>query len=249
VATLYDEIGRNYSARRESDPRVAAAIEDAIEGCHSVLNVGAGAGSYEPHSRTVIAVEPSLTMIAQRLPGMAPVVQARAEALPFPDRSFDAVLGVLTVHHWKSQTKGLAECARVARSRAVFFTIDLEVCERFWLFDYLPDLIQIDRPIFPRIAQFARFFESIETIPIPIPADCRDGFLGAYWKRPRSFLDPLVRRSISTFSKIGNIDSQLARLAKDIDSGVWEKRYASLHDLSVLDLGYCLVVGRGPAGG
>jgi SAM-dependent methyltransferase len=246
---LYDDIGRTYSARRESDPRIAAVIEGALDGCHSILNVGAGAGSYEPNSRAVIAVEPSLTMIAQRLPGMAPVVQARAEGLPFPDRSFDAVLGVLTVHHWKNQAKGLSECARVARSRAVFLTIDLDACERFWLFDYLPELLRVDRPIFPSIAQIARAFKSIETIPIPVPADCRDGFLGAYWKRPRSFLDPLVRSSISTFSKIGNIDLQLARLAEDIDSGAWQKRYEGLHDLTVLDLGYCLVVGRGAANG
>jgi len=243
VATLYDDIGRTYTARRESDPRIAAAIERALAGCTSILNVGAGAGSYEPVAGEVIALEPSRTMIAQRPPGSAPVVQGRAETLPFPDASFDAVLGVLTVHHWKDQAKGFGECARVARSRVVFLTIDIDASADFWLFDYLPELLAADRPIFPRKERFAQAFESIEMLPVPVPADCRDGFLGAYWRRPRAYLDPLVRGSISTFSKIGNIDAQLARLEKDIDSGAWERRYPGLCNLSVLDLGYRVITG------
>jgi SAM-dependent methyltransferase len=242
MATLYDNIGHTYSSRRQSDPRIARAIEDAIGGCVSVLNVGAGAGSYEPSSRTVVAVEPSRTMIAQRPPGSAPVVQACAEALPFRDASFDAVLGILTVHHWKDQAKGFSECARVARSRVIFLTNDFDVCARFWLFDYIPELLLADRPIFPSRERFAEAFGSIEIAPVSIPADCRDGFLCAYWKRPRAYLDPLVRAGISTFSKIGNIDSQLARLEKDIESGVWDERYAGLRHLDTLDLGYRLLV-------
>lgn len=244
MATLYDKIGRGYSGRRRSDPRIAAAIERAIGGCASILNVGAGAGSYEPNSRMVVAVEPSRTMIAQRPPGAAPVVQGCAEALPFRDGSFDAVLGVLTVHHWKDQAKGFSECARVARSRVVFLTVDFDVCARFWLFDYLPELVRIDRQIFPGIGRFAEAFGPIETIEVPIPADCSDGFLCAYWKRPRAYLDPLIRESISTFSKIGNVDSPLARLERDIDSGAWDHRYSSLQNLGVLDLGYRLVIAR-----
>lgn len=184
-------------------------------------------------------------MIAQRPLGSAPVVQGRAEALPFRDGSFDAVLGVLTVHHWKNQIKGFSECARVARSRVVFLTIDFDVGVRFWLFDYFPELMRIDRHIFPSVERFAEVFTSIEMMPIPVPADCRDGFLGAYWKRPRAYLDPLVRESISTFSKIGNIDSQVARLERDIDSGAWDQRYSSLHDLSQIDLGYRLMIAPG----
>jgi SAM-dependent methyltransferase len=246
VASRYDEIGRTYSSRREADPRIAAAIEDAIDGCASILNVGAGAGSYEPQYRTVIAVEPSRTMIAQRPQGAAPVVQGCAESLPFRDGSFDAVLGVLTVHHWKDQEKGFSECARVARSRIVFLTNDFDVSAQFWLFDYFPELIRADRQIFPRIDRFANSFDLVEVIPVPIPADCRDGFLGAYWKRPQAFLDPLVRKSISTFSKIGNVDSNLARLKKDIYSGAWDQRYSGLRDLNVLDVGYRLIVARAP---
>lgn len=237
---LYDNIGRTYSGRREGDPRIASAIALALDGCASILNVGAGAGSYEPASK-VVALEPSRTMIEQRPQGAAPVVQGVAESLPFRNSSFDAVLGVLTVHHWKDKEKGFSECRRVARSRVVFLTIDFDTCSRFWLFDYFPELI-VDRHIFPSIERYADSFESVELISIPIPADCRDGFLGAYWKRPRAYLDPLVRGSISTFSKIGNIDANLTRLELDIESGIWERRYSSLKDLTAVDLGYRLVI-------
>ena len=244
VVALYDNIGRTYSGRRQSDPRIAAAIESTLQGCGSILNVGAGTGSYEPRSRVVVAVEPSRIMIAQRPSGAAPAVQGCAEALPFRDGSFDAVLGILTVHHWRDQAKGFSECARVARSRVVFLTNDYDVCARFWLFDYIPELLRADRNIFPSIARFEDAFGSIESIPVPVPADCSDGFLGAYWRRPRAYLDPLVRESISTFSKIGNIDFQLARLENDIESGAWEQHYPDLKNLQTLDLGYRLVIGR-----
>jgi SAM-dependent methyltransferase len=243
VATLYDTIGRTYSRRREADARIGAAIALALDGCASILNVGAGSGSYEPASKSVVALEPSRTMIAQRPQGAAPVVQGVAESLPFRDGSFDAVLGILTVHHWKDQEKGFAECRRVARSQVVLLTIDFDVCARFWLFDYFPELIG-DRKIFPSIERYTESFGSVELISIPIPADCRDGFLGAYWKRPRAYLDPLVREGISTFSKIGNIDANLTRLESDLESGTWERRYSSLHDLTAVDLGYRLVIAR-----
>jgi SAM-dependent methyltransferase len=183
-------------------------------------------------------------MISQRPPGTAPVVQASAEALPFRDASFDAVLGILTAHHWKNQARGFSECVRVARSRVVFLTIDMDACARFWLFDYLPDLIRIDRLIFPRLERFQEAFGAIEVTNVPIPADCRDGFLGAYWKRPRAYLDPVVRASISTFSKIGDIKGQLVRLQSDIDSGEWDQRYSSLRNVNELDLGYRLITAR-----
>jgi SAM-dependent methyltransferase len=241
VAALYDSIGRTYSGRRESDPRIAGAIAAAIDGCYSILNVGAGTGSYEPACKSVVAIEPSRTMIAQRPPGAAPVIQGRAESLPFRDGSFDAVLGILTVHHWRDKEKGFSECRRVARKRVVFFTIDFDVSDKFWLFDYFPALI-IDKQIFPNIERYADFFRSVELLPVPIPADCRDGFLGAYWKRPREYLDPLVRGSISTFSRIGDMAANLARLEADIDSGAWQQRYPYLKDQSELDLGYRLVI-------
>lgn len=242
MAALYDDIGRTYSARRQSDPRIAAAIESALEGCSTILNVGAGTGSYEPQSCKVIALEPSLTMIAQRAVGAFPVVQGRAEAMPFAEGSFDAVLGILTVHHWKDRDKGFAECSRVARSRVVFLTSDFDVCARFWLFDYFPELLQADRHLFPGLSIYRDAFGAIETIPVPVPEDCRDGFLGAFWKRPSAYLDPIVRDGISTFSKIGNVDSNLRRLAQDLESGEWNRRYSFLKNQGSLDIGYRLVI-------
>jgi len=185
-------------------------------------------------------------MIAQRRANAAPSVQARAEALPFRDNSFDAVMGVLTVHHWKDQAKGFSECARVARSRVVFLTNDIDVCAKFWLFDYFPELLHADRHLFLSMARYKESFGTVEVDVVPIPEDCRDGFLGAYWKRPRAYLDPLVRESISTFSKIGNVAAQLARLERDIESGAWEQRYPELRRVEELDLGYRIVVASPP---
>lgn len=242
MTALYDKIGSAYSSRRKSDPRIAAAIEGAVAGCNSILNVGAGTGSYEPASRFVVAVEPSLTMIAQRPMGAAPVVQGCAEALPFPNRSFEAVLGILTVHHWKDQVRGLSECARVARARVVILTMDFDSFANFWLFDYFPELLRVDRDIFPSIDRYENVLGPLEAITVLIPEDCRDGFLGAYWKRPSAYLDRTVRENISTFAKIGDLGSELARLENDIASGAWEQRYADLAGLKRLDLGYRILI-------
>ena len=246
MTALYDDIGQNYAGQRQPDPHFAAVIENALTGCESVLNVGAGTGSYEPRSLTVVAVEPSWMMIEQRPIDAAPAIQARAEALPFRDASFDAVLAILTLHHWSDQAKGLAECARVARSRVVILTNDFEVCAKFWLFEYFPELFRIDRNVFPPITRFAEVFDGVEIVPLPIPADCRDGFLGAYWQRPRAYLNAAVRKSISTFSKIGDVASELQKLRTDIDMGLWDQRYGTLRTLEFLDLGYRLVIARRP---
>jgi len=181
-------------------------------------------------------------MIAQRPAYAAPSVQARAEALPFRDNSFDAVLGVLTVHHWKDQAKGFSECSRVARSRVVSLTNDFDVCTKFWLFDYIPELLYADRHLFVSMEKYEELLGTVEITAVPIPADCRDGFLGAYWKRPRAYLESLIREGISTFSKIGNVDAQLARLEADVESGAWEQRYSDLSKVEELDLGYRIVV-------
>lgn len=245
MAVIYDTIGTTYSLGRRSDPRIASVIERALEGCASVLNVGAGAGSYEPRHCNLIALEPSRVMILQRAVDAAPVVQARAEALPFADRSFDAVLGVLTAHHWSDQTQGFAECARVARDRVVFLTIDPEVLKEFWIYRYFPSLLTIDGRIFPGIERFAEAFASVEVKSVPIPADCCDGFLGAYWRRPSAYLDPLVRHSISTFSMINarEIDLGLEELQSEVKSGAWAERHAAIKDLNALDVGYRIVIG------
>jgi SAM-dependent methyltransferase len=238
----YDAIGRSYSTRRRADPRLAARLE-ALIGCHgTVLNVGAGTGSYEPIRSGVVAVEPSTVMLSQRSAYAAPAVKAIAEALPFQDQAFDVVLAILTVHHWQNQRRGLEECARVARDRVVILTWD-PAADGFWLIrDYFPEILAIDRRIFPSMKLLRGVFGRIDVQPLAIPCDCVDGFLGAYWQRPEAYLDEEVRAAISAFSRLANIDPQLQRLERDLASGNWEQRNAELRDCPELDVGYRLVV-------
>ncbi|MDP9350007.1 MAG: class I SAM-dependent methyltransferase [Chloroflexota bacterium] len=244
ASVLYDEIGRGYARERRSDPRIAARLRTALGDARSVLNVGAGAGSYEPDDRTVVAVEPSAVMIAQRPPGSAPVVRAAAEALPFADRAFDAVLAVLTLHHWVDRAGGLAECARVARERVVLLTWDA-ASDGFWLVqEYFPEFVEIDRQRFPAMEAYGGMFgpgARVEVSVVPIPRDCVDGFLGAYWARPAAYLDAQVRAGISSFARPG-AEQGLGRLASDLVSGAWHERHGHLLKLDELDLGYRLVV-------
>ncbi len=243
---LYDKIGVGYNAHRRPDPRIGAAILTALGRAASVVNVGAGAGSYEPTDRPVVAVEPSAAMIRQRLPASAPVVQASATDLPFRGGAFDAALAVLTVHHWPVRARGLAELGRVARERVVILTWDPE-STGFWLVEsYFPTLVAIDRQIFPPLDELRRILGPIEADPLPIPHDCVDGFLGAYWRRPHAYLDAAVRGAISTFSKIGDVETGLARLRNDLEDGTWTRRYGHLSTRAELDLGYRLVIARNP---
>ena len=239
---LYDEIGGSYRTYRRPDPRIAAAIARALGDADTVLNVGAGAGSYEPRDRRVVAVEPSLAMIRQRRPDGATVVQAGATDLPFRDGSFVAALAVLTLHHWPDKARGLAELARVARRRVVILTWD-PAAPAFWLTrDYFPNLIAIDRPIFPRMDEIGNALGRIEVHALPIPHDCSDGFLGAYWRRPRAYLDAGVRGAISTFTKLATPEPGLTRLRHDLEDGTWEQRNAAILEETALDLGYRLIV-------
>jgi SAM-dependent methyltransferase len=241
---LYDEIGFGYRDRRRPDPRLAAAISRALNRTETVVNVGAGAGSYEPSDRFVVAVEPAMTMIRQRRAGGAPVVQASATDLPFRDDGFAAALAILTVHHWPDRTRGLDELGRVARRRVVVVTWDPS-SHGFWLVDdYFRELVEIDRRIFPTIEDFRRALGRIEVHPLPIPHDCVDGFLGAYWRRPHAYLDAGVRSAISTFAKVsaGEMESGLQRLRRDLDDGTWTRRHGHLLDREEVDLGYRVVI-------
>lgn len=243
----YDTIGRAYAGRRRADPRIARVITSALGGAKSVVNVGAGAGSYEPADRVVLAVEPSGVMISQRPAAAAPAVRGSAESLPFSDGAFEAALAVLTVHHWSDTRAGLSELRRVARERVVVFTWD-PAHPGFWLVrDYFPDLIEFDRRIFPTLADLGAALGHVEVSAVPVPHDCVDGFLGAYWRRPWEYLDEGVRRGISTFARVDDVAPRLGRLRADLESGRWAVRNAELLDLAELDLGYRLVVATGYA--
>lgn len=242
VSQLYDAIGRNYRSYRRPDPRVAAAITQELGGAATVLNVGAGAGSYEPRDRRVIAVEPSLEMVRQRSGECAPVVRASATDLPFRDAAFAATLAVLTVHHWPDRVRGLREMARVARDRVVILTW-VPHAARFWLTDeYFPDLVAIDEKIFPAIEEFRTRLGPVDVVPVLIPRDCSDGFTGAYWGRPHGYLDAGVRGAMSTFTKLADPEPALARLRRDLDDGTWMRRHGHLLERNEFDLGYRLVI-------
>lgn len=238
----YERAGSGYATRRRADPRIAAALTAALGDAASIVNVGAGPGSYEPADRAVVAVEPSAVMLAQRR-SAAPRVRAVSEALPLRDEGFDAALAVLTIHHWSDWRRGVAELRRVAR-RAVLLTFDPESTPRFWLFDYFPGILAHDRTRMPPLGELCALLDATAT-PLPIGHDCTDGLLGAYWRTPEHYLDAGVRGAASGFAALSaaELADGLGRLAADIDSGAWTARYGSLLRQDAADLGYRVVVG------
>jgi SAM-dependent methyltransferase len=241
--TVYDQIGATYARTRREDPRIAAAIGEALGDARSVVNVGAGTGGYEPTDREVVAVEPSRTMIAQRSSMAAPAIQASAEALPFEDGNFDAALAVNTVHHWTDVRAGLRELRRVARRRIVIFLRVPGSGVRFWLIDYLPTLARTDR-LTAIVAMIEDELRPEMAVPVPLPRDCADGLFSAYWARPEMYLDEAVRRNISNFALAdqNEVAEGLLRLNRDLASGEWDRRYGNLRSLRELDLGHRLLV-------
>lgn len=241
MGALYDTIGIGYADLRQPDPSIEQAIHIALGDAESVVNVGAGSGSYEPSEKSVLAVELSPTMIRQRPLDSAPVVRANAMALPFESNTFDASLAILTVHHWPDRARGISELRRVASSRVVVLTWDPSF-PGFWLSEYVPEVLEIDRPIFPMLHEYERLLGSIDVVEVLIPHNCTDGFMCAYWRRPEAYLDANVRSAISTFSKLGDVSAALARLERDLESGEWHRRYGDILSQPELDLGYRLIV-------
>jgi SAM-dependent methyltransferase len=239
---LYDTIGAAYTMTRRTEPRIAAQVWAALGDARTVLNVGAGTGSYEPPGRNVTAVEPSALMRAQRPAGAAPCVDAAAENLPFEDQSFDAAMAFATIHHWPDPIAGLREMRRVAR-RVVVFTNDASDPDRFWLNrDYLPEHNDLWAG-WPSLTELARAIGArIE--PVPIPWDCADGFYEAYWRRPEAYLDDRVRRGISIWARVGPDAEQRAvrRLRDDLASGRWAERNRDLLDLDAAELDSRLLI-------
>jgi SAM-dependent methyltransferase len=236
---LYDRIGRGYAETRRPDPRIAGVIRSALGDVTSVVNIGAGSGSYEPTDLEVVPVEPSELMIRQRPPSLPAAIRGAAEALPLRDKSVDAALAFLTAHHWADRPAAFAEIGRVARRRAVFFTHDPDASFG-WLDDYFPGLAG-DR--YPALTEFEALGR-VRIEPVPVPADCTDGFTAAYWRRPSAYLDEAVRANMSTFALLDRrlVLDGVARLARDLADRSWHRRHASLLTLPELDVGYRLVV-------
>jgi SAM-dependent methyltransferase len=242
----YDTIGRTYAHTRATDPRIAAAIWEALGDARTVVNVGAGTGNYEPPDRDVTAVEPSAVMIAQRPPEAAPVVQAGAEALPFEDDSFDAAMAVLTIHHWSDQRAGVDEMLRVARDRVVILTFDPAVVSGMWIREYAPEIIGFDRE-FPAIDELSEWMGGAEVELVPSRNDCEDLFLETLLGRPELVLDPVVRANTSGMARLSERAERRAveRLEADLASGEWDRRYGHLRKPGERDGGMRLVVGGG----
>jgi SAM-dependent methyltransferase len=240
---LYDTIGTTYTVTRRTEPRIAAQVWAALGDARTVLNVGAGAGSYEPPDRDVTAVEPSAVMRAQRPVGAARCVAATAESLPFEDQSFDAAMAFATVHHWQDPVAGLREMQRVARRVVVFTcdTTDQSWRRRFWLTrDYLPEIAASRVGLATELARAI----GARMEPVLIPWDCADGFFEAYWRRPEAYLDENVRRGISMWSSVGpDAEERAVRsLRADLTSGRWAERNRDLLELEAAELGLRLVI-------
>ena len=240
MSLTYDSMGMNYAELRKPDPRIARFITHALGDASTVLNVGAGTGSYEPADRQVIAVEPSREMIRQRKPGAVPAIEACAESLPFPDKSFDASMAILTIHHWTDKRAGLREMRRVTRGPVVLLSFDPS--SRPWLTDYLPELAALDDERMPTLSELEQWLGPLQVTPVPIPHDCTDGFLYAYWKRPFAYLDTRLRAGSSSFWLIKGVEEGLEKLKRDLESGAWERRYADLLQQDEYEAGYRLVV-------
>jgi SAM-dependent methyltransferase len=240
MSAKYDIIGNNYAELRKPDQRIARIIGHALGAAQTVLNVGAGTGSYEPTDRFVIAVEPSHEMLRKRGPAAAQAIRGSAGNLPFNDKRFDASMAILTLHHWPDKEAGLREMRRVTRGPIVLLTFDPS--HRPWLTDYLPELAALDEAQAPTMSDYERWLGSVEITPVLVPHDCRDGFLYAYWRRPAAYLDPYIRSGSSSFWAIGSAEAGLQRLRRDLESGEWERRYGELLALDAYDAGYRLVV-------
>jgi SAM-dependent methyltransferase len=243
----YDTIGRGYSRTRREDPRLRARIHAALADARTVVNVGAGAGSYEPRDRHVIAIEPSDVMAAQRSRELAPAIRASAGRIPLRDGSMDAAMAVLSVHHWDGEREqGIRELRRVARGAVVILTYDAAVSGAMWLMkDYLPEVAALDLRIFPRPQQLAEWLGGgVRIDEIPIPRDTPDWMLGSFWAHPERVLDADARAATSGFARMSPevVERVVAQVARDLASGLWDERYEHLRSLDELDVGLRLVV-------
>jgi len=242
----YDAIGAGYATTRREDPRLRERIHAALGDARTVVNVGAGAGSYEPRDRYVIAIEPSDVMAAQRPAWAAPPIRATADALPLRDDAVDAAMAVLTVHHWdEAQRTGVRELRRVARGSVVIVSYDAEVFAEMWLMRYLPEVAALDRRIFPPPATLAAWLGGPVAIePVLSARDTPDWNLGSFWAHPERVLDPAARAATSGFARMpaAVVDRVVEGVARDLASGAWDERHGHLRALAACDVGMRLIV-------
>lgn len=243
----YDTIGRRYAKTRREDPRLRDRIFSALAESRSVVNVGAGAGSYEPRDRRVIAIEPSGVMVAQRPAGLAPAILGTAAPLPLRDDSVDAAMAILTIHHWDDQLEpGVRELRRVARGPVVIVTYDPCVSAQMWLMrDYFPEAATLDHATFPTLDRLSAWLGShVEVETIPCPRDTPDWSLGSFWAHPERVLDESARSATSAFARMESavVNRVVAEVDRDLRNGAWDQRHGQLRSLAEFDVGMRLVV-------
>jgi len=241
---VYDRIGVDYGRGRRPDPRWQAEVDAALGTSRTVLNVGAGTGSYEPADRYVVAVEPSRTMIAQRPAGGTPVLRATAENLPLADGRFDVAMALVTLHHWRDWAAGLREMQRVADRVVVLHFDPASLHSGFWLVrDYLPEIAELGLTV-PRVQQVAAALgKDVEVRTLPVPWDCTDGFLPAFWRRPQAYQDPVVQQSMSGLQLLDPkvLTRGMTQLRVDLENGTWQRKNSNLLELDALDVGWRLI--------
>ena len=243
----YSSIGTAYSVYRQPDPRIAAAILKALGSAQRILNVGAGAGSYEPTDRDVTAVEPSASMRAQRPDHLATAIDAVAENLPFPDKWFGAAMTTFSIHQWSNLRVSLREVRRVTRGPIVILTCDPSLLDRCWLAEYAPEVISTEARRYPSINSIADVLGEVDVTLVPIPRDCVDGFNEAYYGRPEMLLDPLARTSCSAWSFVdeSTAGSYVEHLASDLADGTWDRTYGHLRTQPTFDGSLVLLISAG----
>ncbi len=243
----YGQIGDGYSVFRKPDPHIAKQILDALGDATSILNVGAGTGSYEPVDRQVTALEPSESMRAQRPSTLTPAINGVAEDLPFEDASFDASMAIVTVHQWSNLEKGLSEMRRVTRGNVVLLVCDPELMTDYWLNDYIPEVREVEARRFPSIERIrVAVGGEVEVLPVPVLLDCRDGFNEAYFGRPEMFLDERARLACSSWSLVPKaaVERFVDDLSADLASGHWDEKYGYHRSQPYFDGPLRLVVGK-----
>lgn len=241
----YGEIGPGYASIRQPDPRIEAIVWTALGDARTVLNVGAGAGSYEPRDRDVTAVEPSASMRAERPASRVPAIDATADALPFEDDRFDAAMASITIHQWPDLAAGLREMRRVTRGPVVILTFSPEVPEPWWQPVYVPELYEVEAGRMPALDRVAEGLGgTVEIRTLPVPADCIDGFGQAFFARPERTLDPEVRRAMSAWSFLDDsiVERYVRDLSADLASGAWDDRWGRFRELAEFDVGLRLIV-------
>ncbi len=250
---LYDQIGKNYTQTRRSDPRIAAKLLEILSFSQAttIADIGAGTGSYAnvlaEQGYRVLAIEPSEMMRNQAINHQQiQWIDAVAEQIPLPDRSADAAIVMLAFHHFQDYGRALSEIHRIIGDGAIIlFTYDPKLISSFWLTDYFPSFMVDVQSTFLPVSRLIAEIESVSNLtvnvdPFPLPHDLSDSFAAVGWARPELYLDSNIHNGISSFAKMTTIelDRGLTSLREDLKTKAWDRKYGHLRQQQEYDAGY-----------